>query len=154
MKKFILLPLLAVLFLIPSCSNDDDKTPPPASTSAIGTLEVLAAGETDIFECENVETEAVVNGERTALDLCIYGAKFAQAMPRPVDITLQNIPCVVTEDAVVFENDRDIVPLVGTLPSPGFTFTKIEGSIDREGNISFNAEMTRGTFTYSGIANN
>ncbi len=148
MKKLLLLPLFAILFLMPSCSSDDDKTPPPAGTTSFGTLQAYG------FIMENVETEAIVNSERTALTLTIYDVKFAEAMQSTYDITLQDIPCVVTEDAVVFENNDDIIPLLGTTSSPNFIFSKVEGCIDRAGNISFNAEMIRGTFTYTGTASN
>lgn len=154
MKKLLLLPLFAILFLMPSCSSDDDKTPPPAGTTNFGTVQAYAPGATEGFIMENVETEVVVNSERTALTLTIYDVKFAEAMPITYDITLQDIPCVVTEDAVVFENNDDIIPLVGTTSSPDFIFSKVEGCIDRAGNISFNAEMIRGTFTYTGTASN
>lgn len=153
MKKFLLLPLFAILFLMPSCSSDDDNTPPPAGTTSFGTLQAFAPGATEGFVMENVEAEAIVNSERTALTLTIYDVKFVAAMPS-IDITLQDIPCVVTEDAVIFENNGDVIPLVGTTPSPEFKFSSVEGSVDRDGNISFNAEMTRGTFAYTGTASN
>lgn len=152
MKKFLFLPLMMIMALFSACSGSDDDSVPtsPSEGSAYsGALKVLATGAEDYFDCENVRTEVLFAGDYMTLK--IFGAKFAENMPVTVDITLENIPCTIAGDNVVFTCNDEIIPLVGVLPSPNFAFSAISGTI-ADGVLTFDAKMTRGEFSYSGRA--
>lgn len=115
-----------------------------------GALRVLAAGAADYFTCEDIRCEVSLKAN-DAMTLKMFGAKFAENMPVTVDITLENIPCTIDSGNITFACNDTLVPLVGTLPAPNFSFSEISGSI-ADGTLTFDATMTRGEFSYSGTA--
>lgn len=125
--------------------------PTVANYAYNGNLKVLATGATDYFTSGDTRCEAVFGNAKDALTLKIFGAKFAENMPVTVDITLENIPFTTDGENIVFACHDELVPLVGTLPAPNFSFSEISGSI-AGGTLIFEATMTRGKFSYSGTA--
>lgn len=149
MRKLILLPLFALMTIIlPSCSDDDNNSGGggeniETSTIYNGKLIVNGSYTKDSVDCKVEFTE-----DKQSFTLDIYKVKFAEAMPVSIDIAIPGIPATINGDDVTFSGDT-IVPLVGVVPSPAFTFYNIDGEI-KEGELKFSATCTRGLFTFSG----
>lgn len=120
-----------------------------------GVLDVVAI-DSSMFVCENVVCETVVSHKEGLLDLYIYGAKFAEAMPITIDILLENIPFVTDNERACSIHARDIVPLIAMpdgkyVPNEAFKFYRLYGVIIEQNDgmkLSFSADMTRGTFSF------
>ncbi len=120
-----------------------------------GVLDVMAT-DSSMFVCENVVCETVVSHKEGLLDLYIYGAKFAEAMPITIDILLEKIPIVTDNERACSIHARDIVPLIAMpdgiyVPNEAFKFYSLDGVIIEQNDgmkLSFSANMTRGTFSF------
>ena len=119
----------------------------------VGTMAVLATGADEPFLSENIVCEMVINDDNSALDLIIYGARFAQNMPTTIDIKLQEIPYTLANGELLFSCEDTMIPLVRVgseyIPMEAFSFSSIEGSSSAE-QLYFVASMTRGDFAFDG----
>jgi hypothetical protein len=151
MKKFLLFPLLVFMtaLVVPACSDDDkdeldnnDKT--EETTKYNGTL--IVNGH---YKKENTDCEIIFDEQKEKLTMTIFQVKFAENMPLTLDISLQGIPCNATNEMTTFSGN-DIVPMMGEVPVPAYTFSNIEGSIKDDTDLIFSATLTKGTFTFNG----
>lgn len=149
MKKLLFLPLFALMALIlPSCSDDDNNPGGggetiETTTTYNGKLIVNGSYAKDSVDCKVEFAE-----DKQSFTLDIYKVKFAEAMPVSIDIAIPGIPATANGNDVTFSGDT-IVPLVGVVPSPAFTFYNIDGEI-KDGELKFSAVCTRGLFTFRG----
>lgn len=149
MKKLLLLSLLAT-FAFVSCDSDDDSTPViDTETVYTGNIQVLATGATEPFTLQDVTCEVVLDDTKKSLDLFVNDVKFAEAMPMAIDITLPGIPCTVVDETVAFSFEGNLIPLVGTVETPAFAFSKIDGVIS-DSHLNFNSTCTRGIIAFDG----
>ena len=149
MKKLLFLPLFALMALIlPSCSDDDNN--PGGGGEAIETAtayngKLIVNGS---YVKDSTECYIEFAKDNKSLTLSINEVKFAEAMPVSIDIAIPGIPATANGNDITFSGDT-IVPLVGVVPSPAFTFYNIDGEI-KDGELKFSAVCTRGLFTFSG----
>lgn len=133
-------------------SDEDDEAVVEGEFS--GAMSVLATGAESPFVNESVRCELLPNDDFTAVDLVIYSARFAENMPLTVDIKIEALPCELLDGEIHFGCDETIVPFVRVgnefIPMEAFAFYYIAGVCDGE-SLSFEAEMTRGEFVYSGV---
>ncbi len=148
MKKLFLLPLFALMAIIlPSCSDDDNNGGggETIETSTIYNGKLIVNGT---YARDSVDCKVEFAEDKKSFTLDIYKVKFAEAMSVSIDIAIPGIPATVNGDDVTFSGDT-IVPLIGVVPSPAYTFSSINGEI-KEGELKFSAVCTRGLFTFSG----
>ena len=135
-------------------SDEDDEAVVEGEFS--GAMSVLATGAESPFVNESVRCELLPNDDFTAVDLVMYSTRFAENMPLTVDIKIEALPCELLDGEIHFGCDETIVPLVRVgnefIPMEAFAFYYIAGVCDGE-SLSFEAEMTRGEFVYSGVKN-
>lgn len=135
--------------------TDEKDVNAPVAGAYTGSMSVLATGADEPFVCEALNCEVQINNDNSALDLIIYGARFAQNMPVTVDIKLQAIPCTESDGGVQFAGNETIIPLVRMgedyVPMEAYAFSSIEG-VCAGGVLAFEASMTRGEFEFEGVA--
>lgn len=135
-------------------SGDDEENEGSVVGEFSGAMTVLATDSEVPFVNESVRCELLPNEDFTAVDLCIYSARFAENMPVSVDIKLEAIPCEVIDGKIYFGCEETFVPLVRMgdefIPMEAFSFYDIAGVCDGE-SLAFEANMTRGEFVFSGV---
>ena len=134
-------------------SGDDEENEGSVEGEFSGAMTVLATDSEVPFVNESVRCELLPNEDFTAVDLCIYSARFAENMPVSVDIKLEAVPCEVIDGEIYFGCEETFVPLVRMgdefIPMEAFSFYYIAGVCDGE-SLAFEANMTRGEFVFSG----
>lgn len=149
MKKFLFLPLFAVLMLLSACSSDDDDNTAsvPSVTEAAYKGDLTLGGAALSTKCSFLYNEV-----SKSCDLTIEGLKFAPAMPS-VDICIKGVPCKIDGGKMVFASAAPIVPFVTimgqTIPYEDYTIESIEGYATAT-DISLTASMEMGALTFSG----
>ncbi|MBQ8450966.1 MAG: hypothetical protein IJY64_08675 [Bacteroidaceae bacterium] len=137
-----------------SSGDDEESEEGSAEGEFSGAMTVLAADSEVPFVNEAVRCELLPNEDFTAVDLCIYSARFAENMPVTVDIKLEAIPCEVLDGEIHFACEETFVPLVRMgeefIPMEAFAFYYIAGICDGE-SLAFEADMTRGEFVFAGV---
>ena len=141
--KYLLLFIISIV--VASCSN---VTVGADGTYYNGTLQVLAAGDSKPFVRNNVECAVEINETEGVMNLTMFNVKFAAGMPLTIDFTLNDIPCVVTEDAVIFtfegyKEPSGIAKKFATI----YAFSKIEGVVTGS-SLSFEATCKKGDFSF------
>ena len=135
-------------------SGDDEENEGSVEGEFSGAMTVLATDSEVPFVNESVRCELLPNEDFTAVDLCIYSARFAENMPVSVDIKLEAVPCEVIDGEIYFGCEETFVPLVRMgdefIPMEAFSFYYIAGVCDGE-SLAFEANMTRGEFVFSGV---
>ena len=135
-------------------SGDDEENEGSVEGEFSGAMTVLATDSEVPFVNESVRCELLPNEDFTAVDLCIYSARFAENMPVSVDIKLEAVPCEVVDGEIYFGCEETFVPLVRMgnefIPMEAFSFYYIAGVCDGE-SLAFEANMTRGEFVFSGV---
>ncbi len=135
-------------------SGDDEENEGSVEGEFCGAMSVLATDSEVPFVNESVRCELLPNEDFTAVDLCIYSARFAENMPVSVDIKLEAVPCEVIDGEIYFGCEETFVPLVRMgdefIPMEAFSFYDIAGVCDGE-SLAFEANMTRGEFVFSGV---
>lgn len=119
----------------------------------IGTLYVTALDSTS-FVCQDVVTVLLITPANGSCDIYIEGAKFAEGMPVTVNILLEDIKLEISDSTYTFLETEVITPKV---EMPGgeyvamseYNFSYLSGTISSD-KTTFSAEMTKGSFYYSG----
>ena len=141
--KYTLLSIISIIVV--SCSN---VTVGADGTYYNGTLQVLAAGDSEPFVRNNVECAVEINEAEGLMNLTMYNVKFAEGMPVTIDFTLNDIPCVVIEESVIFSFEGYKEPSgIGKIFAPIYAFSKIEGVVTGS-SLSFEATCKKGDFSF------
>ena len=141
--KYTLLFIISIIVV--SCSN---VTVGADGTYYNGTLQVLATGDSEPFVRNNVECAVEINEAEGLMNLTMYNVKFAEAMPVTIDFTLNDIPCVVIEESVIFSFEGYKEPSgIGKIFAPIYAFSKIEGVVSGS-SLSFDATCKKGDFSF------
>ena len=144
MKKLFILPLLAVIMTMVSCSNDDDNTTPPPALGENSYAGMLRVGD---FEKSTV-VDIVTDDESSTLTVVINDAQFAPNMPFTIDIKVEDIPYIVYGENKINFEATDVDPYIFAEQAPGYRFATIQGTIDNEGNMTLYARMADGLAPY------
>lgn len=146
MKKLFILPLLAVIMTMLSCSNDDDNTTQPPTLGENSYAGMLLVGD---FEKSTV-VDVVTDDESSTLTIVINDAQFAPNMPLTIDIKVKDIPYTVYGDNNIRFEAADVDPYMNTeqASSSGYRFATIQGLIDNEGCLTLYAKMADGLAPY------
>ena len=160
MKKILMLPLLALMALMVSCSSDDDKggfNPPAPSVNVTSVDYYGIASVADI----NVPVRCTVlyNNAAALCEIKVTGLKFSDAMPA-VNVRLAGILCSASASEIEFAMTTPVIPEVametteGSLstpgvPSPQFAMNNLTGVI-KDKTMDVTATMALGEFTFKG----
>lgn len=136
MKKFIL-PLLAIMALFVSCSDDSEGTQPYDNTfygNLIYNAAIVASdAKCDVSIVDNVAT------------VTLYAVKFAPAMPA-MDIVIPGISCVKSNTGYLLSAEN-VVPLVAGVPVEAYAMSKVTGEISG-GAFTVSCVTSRGTIVF------
>ena len=160
MKKFLMLPLLALMALVASCSGDDDKggvTPPAPSVNktSVDYYGIASVAEINL----PVRCTVLYDNNANLCDIKVTGLKFAEDMPA-IDIRLAGILCSASTTEIEFAMTTAVVPEIsmnsadGSLsmpgtPSPQFAMNNLTGVI-KDKTMEVTATMALGEFTFKG----
>ncbi|MBR5814151.1 MAG: hypothetical protein IKY37_06820 [Bacteroidaceae bacterium] len=121
-----------------------------------GDMQVIAAGDTQKVNVEDVQCEIELDGNGMSANLIMYGAKFAANMPKKVDIRLEGVKCNHFHGGYNVVLSDTLVPMVRVagatdfVPMSAYAFTSLNGEVLDEGSLNFDALMTRGYISYYG----
>ena len=160
MKKFLMLPLLAVMALMASCSGDDDKggfTPPAPSVNVTSVDYYGIASVADISV--PVRCTVLYNNAAALCEIKVTGLKFSDAMPA-VNVRLAGILCSASASEIEFAMSTPVIPEVamgtteGSLSTPGvsspqFAMNNLTGVI-KDKTMEVTATMALGEFSFKG----
>lgn len=141
MKKLFILPLLVMLAMIVSCSDENDAPDLPEVKNELFSGKLLFNGTvvSDKAEC------ALFTVEETAT-VTLYDVTFAPTMPA-MDIVFPALTCKRNGDNCVVSG-KNIVPTVNGEPETMFMVAAVEGSLE-DGEFVFTAETPMGTIGFS-----
>lgn len=140
MKKLLILPLLAVLALFASCSDDNGPDLPETMNEVFfGKLLYNGAAIADDAKCglDIVGEDAVVT---------LFGVTFAPAMPA-MDIVIPGLKCKKSGDNYIISG-KDVVPTVMGAPVDRYTMSSVEGLLSGD-KFVVNTVTAMGTIGFS-----
>lgn len=147
MKKNLLLPLLLLItaVIIPSCSDDSSISlpTPPEKIKYKGELLV-----NNIFTVNNATCEITLDESTGTLKLEMFNIKFAENMPIEITLSTSGINYSTTNNKTIFSGEN-IIPFMGVIPMPNYTFSNITGYIENS-KLNFNVTLTKGVFIFNG----
>lgn len=135
--KNLILPLLAIMALFVSCSDDSEGTQPYDNTF-YGNLIYNAA----IVDCDAKCDISIVDNVAT---VTLYAVKFAPAMPA-MDIVIPAISCVKSNAGYLLSADN-VVPLVAGVPVEAYAMSKVTGEV-AGGSFTISCVTARGTIVF------
>lgn len=154
-----MLPLLALMALIASCSSDDDNgiTPPSPviSVTSVDYYGIASVAEVSV----PVRCTVLYNIESSVCEIKVTGLKFTDAMP-VVDLRLAGILCSESAGEIAFAMTTPVIPEIsmqstGGLPSapgasnPAFAMNNLTGVI-KDKTMEVTATMAMGEFSFIG----
>lgn len=141
MKKLLILPIMAILSLVVSCSSNDDTPEPPVTMNEVfyGNLLFNGSSIADDAKC----TLDIV-GDSASVTL--HGVTFAPTMPA-MDIVIPGLECVKNSNDYVLSG-KNIVPTVMGMPMEKYMITSVE-ALWADDVFVVSAAMSMGTIGFS-----
>ena len=140
MKKIFLLPLLALVAMMVSCSDDNDNNMPKVDTRVFtGKLLINGTPVTDGTKCEL----NVIDGTAS---VTVYGVQFAPAMPS-VDMTMPMLDCKKSADGYEISGSN-VLPMVAGTPMMDFLMSAVAASLSGD-KFVLTAHTSLGTVGFS-----
>lgn len=127
---------LCAVALATSCEKEetpqnDVPTPQPKPTTEyVGSMTVDQMDGTS-FTKEGVKVTYELTDDST-MEIVMYGAKFAEAMPLELDMTISGVEYNKDDDGYILSGDN-IVPYAMGGPFEQYTITGLVGSINNDG---------------------
>ncbi len=147
MKKVLLFPVIAVLAMITSCNDDNDKTSFPDETATYeGSLSIDTMSI--ILQCDVRFDQSFAT-----CDITINDMKFAPAMP-PITIEISDIACNIDNEGVAYVTADTITPVIlmngNALPGSGYMIRDLNATISGS-NLRFTASIgSMGELSFDG----
>ncbi|MBR3615264.1 MAG: hypothetical protein IKL56_01430 [Bacteroidaceae bacterium] len=167
MKKLLsLLSIFALVAVNISCSGDDDAPEKPETGGTVcygksykGELlsgDLASGDESKYFAMEtviDVKLDSVQDSQDSFMDIVLNDVRFAEKMPVALDITLKDIPCVMSFDdngyTVISFSAADVAPYINSEPQPvpAYMFATIHGTI-QDNELQLSAKMANDLDAY------
>lgn len=153
-----MLPLIALMALIASCSSDDDGGVMPEPVIPVTSVDYYGVAKVAEIELP-VRCTVVYNTSAKLCDIKVSGLKFADSMPA-VNIRLAGILCSASASEIEFAMTTPIIPEISMqqtegLPSapgaanPQFAMNNLTGVI-KDKTMEVTATMAMGEFSFKG----